>query len=100
MQKVIGEVSLGVGREGEPYQAIGRGELNIAYLPVFRDEKGAFGTPTSDSVRTSITHDCHQFWMPIFDFSGDGYLQSAMNYGADLLDHYGNASDIEKWIVS
>ena len=35
---VGGKLTLGVGREGEPYEAIGRGQLNIACLPVFRDE--------------------------------------------------------------
>lgn len=48
-------LTLGVGREGEPYEGIGRGMLNIAGLPVYRDEKGGVGTPTSDSERTKIT---------------------------------------------
>ena len=31
-------LTLGVGREGEPYEGIGRGMINIAGLPVYRDE--------------------------------------------------------------
>lgn len=42
---------LGIGREGEPYEGIGRGQINIAGLPVYRD---AVGTPTSDHERTKI----------------------------------------------
>ncbi len=47
-------ISLGVGREGEPYEGIGRGMINIAGLPVYRDLQGGVGTPTSDNERTKI----------------------------------------------
>ena len=47
-------LSLGVGREGEPYEGIGRGLLNIAGLPVYRDAIGGVGTPTSDNERTKM----------------------------------------------
>ncbi len=50
-----GELVLGKGRPGEPYQAIGRGELNIECLPVFRDAIGGIGTPTSDNERTALS---------------------------------------------
>lgn len=54
--KITGPVlTLGVGREGEPFEAIGRGALNIACLPIFRDETGGVGTPTSDNERTKMT---------------------------------------------
>jgi DNA/RNA-binding domain of Phe-tRNA-synthetase-like protein len=46
---------LGVGKEGEPYEGIGRGPINIAGLPVYRDAVGGVGTPTSDHERTKIT---------------------------------------------
>ena len=53
--KFIGDtLRLGVGREGEPYEGIGRGMINIAGLPVYRDAKGGVGTPTSDNERTKI----------------------------------------------
>ena len=48
-------LTLGVGREGEPYEGIGRGILNIAGLPVYRDAEGGVGTPTSDHERTKMT---------------------------------------------
>ena len=46
---------LGIGRENEPYEGIGRGPLNIAGLPVYRDALGGIGTPTSDHERTKLT---------------------------------------------
>jgi len=54
--KFVGDtLTLGVGREGEPYEGIGRGMLNIAGLPVYRDAIGGVGTPTSDNERTKMT---------------------------------------------
>ena len=54
--KFVGDtLTLGIGREGEPYEGIGRGMLNIAGLPVYRDAQGGVGTPTSDNERTKIT---------------------------------------------
>ena len=54
--KFVGDtLTLGVGREGEPYEGIGRGPINIADLPVYRDAEGGVGTPTSDHERTKMT---------------------------------------------
>ncbi len=48
-------LELGIGREGEPYEGIGRGPLNIAGMPVWRDEIGGIATPTSDNERTKLS---------------------------------------------
>lgn len=54
--KFVGDtLTLGIGREGEPYEGIGRGLLNIHGLPVYRDALGGVGTPTSDNERTKMT---------------------------------------------
>ena len=54
--KFVGDtLTLGIGHENEPYEGIGRGMLNIAGLPVYRDAQGGVGTPTSDNERTKIT---------------------------------------------
>lgn len=47
-------LTLGIGREGEPYEGIGRGMINIHGLPVYRDRNGGVGTPTSDNERTKM----------------------------------------------
>ena len=54
--KFVGNtLTLGIGREGEPYEGIGRGCINIHGLPVYRDAQGGVGTPTSDNERTKMT---------------------------------------------
>lgn len=53
--KIEGDtIRLGVGKKDEPYEGIGRGVLNIDGLPVYRDNIGAFATPTSDNERTKM----------------------------------------------
>jgi len=41
--------------DGESYQGIGKGDVNLANLPVLMDNIGIFGSPTSDSKRAMIT---------------------------------------------
>lgn len=54
--KIVGPLlTMGVGAPEEPYQAIGRGELNIEGLPIWRDAVGGVGTPTSDNDRTKLS---------------------------------------------
>src|SRR5690554_4846721 len=52
--KIKGDVIIRIGRD-EPYEGIGRGKINIENIPVYCDEMGPFGTPTSDTERTMIT---------------------------------------------
>lgn len=73
-------LTLGVGREKEPYEGIGRGILNIAGLPVYRDRRGGVGTPTSDSERTKITLATRHLVVLINGY--DGNEQRVMENGA------------------
>lgn len=60
-----GTLTLDVGRAGEPYEAIGRGQLNIEGLPVYRDTVGGVGTPTSDNDRTKLSPDSTRLLMTV-----------------------------------
>ena len=92
--KINGEIIFGIGEKDEPYEGIGRGELNIEFLPVFRDEEGAFGSPTSDSLRTAVSDETKHFLMVIIDFGG-GELQKATELAVQLLKKYTNAQNFE-----
>lgn len=93
--KISGNIEFGIGKAGEPYSGIGRGELNIEFLPVFRDELGAFGTPTSDSERTSVTPETKRFLMIIIDFSESELLDKATQMAENLLTKYAGAKNFE-----
>ena len=70
--KFVGNtLTLGIGREGEPYEGIGRGLLNICGLPVYRDAEGGVGTPTSDNERTKMTIDTLHLVVLINGYDGN-----------------------------
>ena len=64
-------LTLGIGREGEPYEGIGRGMINIHGLPVYRDAEGGVGTPTSDHERTKMTIDTRHLVVLINGYDGN-----------------------------
>lgn len=92
--KIIGDIEFGIGQKDEPYEGIGRGALNIEFMPVFRDAKGAFGTPTSDSVRTSVSSETKRFLMIIINY-GATSLSLATEMAVELLQTYARAKNIE-----
>jgi len=95
VEKINGDVVFGIGNRNEPYSGIGRGELNIEFLSVFRDQLGAFGTPTSDSVRTSVSIQTKRFLMIIIDYASSVQLKNATDLAIDLLEKYAQATNFE-----
>lgn len=91
--KFVGDrLKLGVGREGEPYEGIGRGMINIAGLPVYRDEKGGVGTPTSDNERTKIQASTTHLVVLINGYDGDEKrVRANAEYIQQLLRKYCNS---------
>lgn len=93
--KINGPVRLGRGEEGEPYEAIGRGTLNIEGLPVLRDDSGVFGSPTSDSLRTMVTPETQWFLAVFFDFNKSEKLEEVLNEFGEMLRKYaGGAGEV------
>ncbi|MBR0433814.1 MAG: hypothetical protein IJK15_09010 [Bacteroidaceae bacterium] len=82
-------LTLGIGREGEPYEGIGRGPLNIAGLPVYRDAIGGIGTPTSDHERTKLSLETRHLLAIVNGYDGncDNVLACAQ-FIQDLLRRY------------
>lgn len=97
--RIEGPITLGVAVEGEPYEGIGRGELNIACLPVFRDARGAFGTPTSDSVRTSVTHSTRRFLMVVIGWNRPGEVVAALQKAKQLLALHAEGQCVEEFLI-
>lgn len=98
---IIGNsLELGIGQAGEEFYAIGRGLLNIEGLPVYRDEKGPIGTPTSDHERTKISLNTHHLVLIVNGFDGSiTSVQQTLDFSRELLLKYTNASNISEKIV-
>ena len=88
--KIVGDtLTLGIGREGEPYEGIGRGMINIHGLPVYRDAEGGVGTPTSDNERTKIDINTRRLLVLINGYDGnEARVAENARYILDLLHRY------------
>lgn len=99
LEKIQGNVLLDLGQANELYEAIGRGNINIENLPVFRDDLGAFGSPTSDSTRTCITDETRQVLLIFLSFGGHDHLPASIEEVTGLLKDFAAGEDITNWVV-
>ena len=85
-------LTLGIGREDEPYEGIGRGPLNIAGLPVYRDAIGGIGTPTSDHERTKLSLDTTHLLTIVNGYDGNRQnTLSCAHFLQDLLRRFAHS---------
>ncbi|NDW18029.1 hypothetical protein D0T53_03745 [Dysgonomonas sp. 216] len=96
--KISGDkLILGVGETDEPYEAIGRGLLNIEGLPVYRDNVGGIGTPTSDNERTKLDLETTSLLAIFNGYGGKENLAEAVALMQSLLKKYTSSDDGEVW---
>lgn len=92
--KIQGNVlELGIGLPGEDFEAIGRGKLNIDGLPVYRDDRGGIGTPTSDEERTKMDIGTKRILAIINGYNGTDGLREAAEMTRDLLIRYADGAN-------
>jgi DNA/RNA-binding domain of Phe-tRNA-synthetase-like protein len=98
---VQGDITFRIGRQAETYKGIGRDMINVGELPVYADELGPFGSPTSDSERAMVTLDTVSLLMVITSFAGARDLARDMDYASSLLQAYATApgAPVETLIV-
>jgi DNA/RNA-binding domain of Phe-tRNA-synthetase-like protein len=86
--KIQGDIELGVGTNHDIFEAIGRGLLNVEGLPLYRDQVGGIGTPTSDNERTKISEKTAKLLLIINGYGGKETLQEAIDHAIKLLTGY------------
>jgi DNA/RNA-binding domain of Phe-tRNA-synthetase-like protein len=100
LAQVSGDITFRAGRAGETYKGIGKYDLNLEGLPVFCDEPGPHGSPSSDSERTMVTAATNRVVAVIISFSGSEGLQRWTERLSTLFQRYAGASDLEQQIVA
>lgn len=85
---------LGAGRAGEVFNAIGRGQLNIEGLPLYRDAVGGIGTPTSDEERTKLSITTRRLLMCINIYQEEMPIGDVVDLSCQLLERYCQATNI------
>ena len=83
-----------IGKKGESYKGIGKDIVNIENLPVFSDEFGAYGSPTSDSKKAMITNNTKNVLTVIIAFSDDSGMEQYMSEATKILEKYVGATNI------
>lgn len=90
--KIQGDsLELGIGRAEEPFEGIGRGTLNIEGLPVYRDQAGGIGTPTSDNERTNMGLETRRILAIVNGYNGREGLAEAAGMIQELLRKYADS---------
>ncbi len=101
IDKISGDtLVLGVGCGNEPFNAIGRGMLNIENLPVYRDALGAIGTPTSDHERTKIDLQTQNLLLVINAYDGKEAANATLELSKYLLQKFLNADVLKESIIT
>ena len=100
--KFVGDtLTLGIGREGEPYEGIGRGMINIQGLPVYRDALGGVGTTTSDNERTKMSLETRHLVVLINGYDGNEQrVRENAEYIQTLLRKYAQSDGGNYFIYS
>ncbi len=66
LDKIQGDVTLRLGREGEEYAGIRKDTVHVAGRLALVDDLGPFGNPTSDSARTMVTTSATRVLVVVF----------------------------------
>lgn len=95
LENIKGEIKLSIGKTGEKYEGIGRGEIKVENIPVLYDEIGAFGSTTSDSTRTMVTEKTKKIIFSIVSFNGNNNINKFLDESIALLEKYCDARVLE-----
>ena len=87
---VHGAIRARAGREGEGYDGIRKDRVNLAGRLLLADDRGPFGAPTSDSLRSAITDRTQRVMVVVFCPSerAPSELTSALERIADRLTRF------------
>jgi DNA/RNA-binding domain of Phe-tRNA-synthetase-like protein len=90
--------TLRVGFPGESFPGIRKDDVHVGGRLCLADRVGAFGSPTSDSLRTSIRDGSHEILVVVFSpvEGGDGPLRRARSVLIDGLPRFCNATVVRE----
>jgi DNA/RNA-binding domain of Phe-tRNA-synthetase-like protein len=64
--RIEGDITVRVGGPGEAFEGIRKGEVHVEGRLTLADDGGPFGSPTSDSLRTSVRPDTTRALVVVF----------------------------------
>ncbi|MGL5347183.1 MAG: B3/B4 domain-containing protein [Peptostreptococcaceae bacterium] len=100
LDKIKGQIVFSIGEEGERYEGIGRGSINLEKLPVFKDDEGSFGSTTSDSIKAMITDRTKHILMNIISFDENENFEDYIKLATTLLKEYADGIILDIKIIN
>lgn len=101
LERVTGGLTLRRGAPGEGYEAIGKGWYSVEGRLTVADDRGACGSPTSDSQRTMITPSTRRCLMIIY--APAAYpaerLDAHARLAADRLERYAGGAVVQARVL-
>lgn len=95
LDKIVGDVVIRIGTKEDVYYGINRGLINVDKIPLYTDDLGPFGNPTSDTDRTKVTGSTKNILIMIICFNQDD-IEKDENIMLELYKKYANARNIKK----
>lgn len=84
-RKISGNITLRLGTAEERYEGVTRADVNLENMPLLADDLGPFGTPYSDSARTSVDETTTDFLLVLFGFNVTVEVVEQVAEAADLI---------------
>ena len=98
--KIQGDsLTLDAGTAEDVFNAIGRGVLNIEGLPVYRDDMGGIGTPTSDEERTKLTPSSTRLLMLVNIYGEENSPEETEAMAKKLLTQYASLKSFSSKLI-
>lgn len=93
--KLKGNIQIRIGTENDIYYGINRGLINVTNIPLYVDDESPFGSPTSDTMRTSVTEDTKKILLMVICFD-DLDSDNIEKISLDIFKQYAYAKNIER----
>ena len=93
--KLQGDISIRIGTSDDIYYGIGRGLINVTNIPLYVDKVSPFGSPTSDTERTSITNETKRILLMVicFDELDKDIIEEK---SIEIFNNYAYANNVKK----
>ena len=94
LDKIEGDITIRLGKETDIYEGIGRGIINVSNIPLYCDNISPFGSPTSDTLRTSVNDNTKKILLMIICFNSMNDKDEAR--AIEIFTKYCDAKNITK----
>jgi DNA/RNA-binding domain of Phe-tRNA-synthetase-like protein len=94
-------VTLRRGASGESYEGIRKGLVNVEARPVLCDAEGAFGNPTSDSLRTSVSEATRDALVVLYAPAAftPARVRRVLDATRDTLTRFCGGAEAARWVL-